>query len=281
MYFGARAAFVDLFTGVPSPDAHVTGSIALFIGTAVTLALLALATYLAFVYPRSPRHSALVGSAISLTFAVSVSAVYFLAVPIHGCGLRADTIVQEKIDAAISELSKCLNLRRLTTRGRVEALHVRAWAHYRLGQYSQATDDIEAAFKLHAPNDAKVLAQYAMYLRRASRLDESFKALDDARRLDVDGTTAARIEYQKGLALAASGRHEEAVVAFSEVLKSNPSALWTYWNRGLAYEKLGREASARTDFHKFEQLLTGHRLDARGLKSLEAVRAKLQHPPPR
>ena len=275
-YIALGGVLSEIVNGAPSPAAHMSGVTSLFFGVLLTTCVLWLATYLAISYPKPMRRFALFGSMASLGLACSVSLVYFLLTPVNRCSTRADTIRPDHLNEALLELSSCLSSAKLTSSGRADALRTRALANYRAGHYVRATQDMESAFQIEPPSDPTALTEYAIYLRRVGRLDDSLGAIEAAARI-ASPETSGRITYQRGLILAALGRHKEAIGAFSEIVKHKPSAVFAYWNRGLAYEATGDTQLARADFARCEQLLSSHpKLDASGAKYLQAAREKLR-----
>lgn len=272
VYIAVPSFLHGFSAGVASPDAHRRNTIGLFVGVFLTVILLWLGLYLAVTFPR-PGRFAKVTAAAAAVLASAAGAAYWFGVPVVGCATEVDALTLDP-KAAVLELSNCLSSPRLTTSGRINALQIRAEAHDRSEDSSSATADMEAAFELHAPG-ADALRQYARYLRRAGRLEESLTAIGRAGALDPQGARGAT-EYQRALTLADLGRDEEAVAAFSRAIAASPWPVWAYWHRGLAYERLGKRESAHADFVPFEQLLVQRaRFDPMSRKYLDAVRAKL------
>jgi len=59
------------------------------------------------------------------------------------------------------------------------------------------------------------------------------------------------------LAYGRSGDYEKAIEDFSMGIKLNPNSVFNYYNRGIAYEKLGKKIEAYRDFKRAAKL--GHK----------------------
>jgi len=60
--------------------------------------------------------------------------------------------------------------------------------------------------------------------------------------------------YNRGNALAALGKHEEAIADFTKAVPLKPTHVGTYSNRGVSYANLGKINEALVDFNKVVQL---------------------------
>lgn len=273
VYFAVPSFLNDFSAGVVSPDKHRWNVIGLSVGITLAIVALWLAVHLATTFPRPGRFGKVTAAAAAV-LASAAGAAYWFGVPVVGCATGVEALGREA-KAAVPEFSRCLASTRLTEKGRIEVLRLRAEANYRSDNFAQAAADMEAVFDFAAPN-ADSLIHYARYLRRAKRLEESLAANTRARELHA-GEKSVALENQRGVILRDLGRDEEAVAAFSEAIAADPAALSAYWNRGNTYERLGKREPARADFVRFEQLLVQRaRFDPVSRKYLDAVRAKLE-----
>lgn len=82
--------------------------------------------------------------------------------------------------------------------------------------------------------------------------------------------------FDKGLALTNKHKYEEAIIAFQEVLKSDPTNASTYYNMGHCYFELKKYGHA---IWTFEKTLQYDPKNANALKNLEVCHYKLELPP--
>lgn len=91
---------------------------------------------------------------------------------------------------------------------------------------------------------------YAAQSRKDGRYDESLRIVRKAEELNrvLFSKPSMMVQYHLGLTLHAMKRYEEALQALSLGLQAQPSYAPAYFQRGLAYEALGRRDEARGQF---------------------------------
>jgi Tfp pilus assembly protein PilF len=63
----------------------------------------------------------------------------------------------------------------------------------------------------------------------------------------------ARTYINRGLAFCNRGRYEQAISAFSEAIKIDPTYAKAYFNKATAYEKAGHREEAMEEYRTFIQ----------------------------
>ncbi|OEZ99734.1 tetratricopeptide repeat protein [Duganella sp. HH101] len=91
---------------------------------------------------------------------------------------------------------------------------------------------------------------YAAQTRKDGKYGESMRILRKAEELNrvLFSKPSMMVQYHLGLTFNATKRYDEAVQALSLGLQSQPSYAPAYFQRGLAYEALGRREEARGQF---------------------------------
>lgn len=117
---------------------------------------------------------------------------------------------------------------------------------------------------------------YALYLRKVGRFQDSLEAVLKAERID-SGNVNMMTQYNKGWSLLELGRYAEAVESFTKGVPYQPDYAFVYWRRGLAYEGLGETTRARADFEKTAKLLIEQDKVSEAEEFLPAMREKLRH----
>ena len=56
--------------------------------------------------------------------------------------------------------------------------------------------------------------------------------------------------YNKGIDYYNNGKFEKAIECYTKAIEIDPDIAWVYYNRGLVYEKMGRDSDAQADFKK-------------------------------
>ena len=196
-------------------------------------------------------------------------------VPAPSCEAGDSAAHNGQYELAVEALSDCLALPQQSDSTRANALQARAWSYSNLGNAPAAVADQEAAFKLQQPTAYGEFINYATYLRRVGRTQESLYAVLSAEQIEA-GAVSMMTQYQKGWSLLELGRNAEAVKAFTKGIPVQPDYPFVYWRRGLAYEGLGDKRLAKEDFEQCARLLDSkEKLDAAGAY-LPAIRAKLR-----
>lgn len=153
-------------------------------------------------------------------------------------------------------MSACLATPGLDKAARRRALQVRAWASYSLERDASAVRDQEASFQISPPNTISEMINYASYLRRVARYEDSLQVLLAVEKADAAaGGPGMMTQYNLGWTLAELGRHEQAIKAFSVGIPLQPEYPFAYWRRALSYEALGRRAQAHADIERAAALM--------------------------
>jgi tetratricopeptide (TPR) repeat protein len=125
------------------------------------------------------------------------------------CQAGADAARTGDYEQAVSMISTCLTMPGLPKDERANALEARAWSYSNLKQHALAIGDEEAAHKLRPPSEYRQFINYATYLRRVGRIQDSLNAVLAAERLEA-GKVSMMTQYNKGWSLLELGRHAEA-----------------------------------------------------------------------
>jgi tetratricopeptide (TPR) repeat protein len=88
-------------------------------------------------------------------------------------------------------------------------------------------------------------------LAEQGKYDEAIKAFDEAIRLNPSDAMAWN---NKGLALYAQGKYDEAIKSYDEVIRLKPDYAEAWYNKGLALQALGRNTEAEAAFAKAREL---------------------------
>lgn len=94
---------------------------------------------------------------------------------------------------------------------------------------------------------------YGSRMRSVKNFDESLKALHQAEDIYRNSMMT---QYNLGSTLMDMHRYSDAITAFSLGIVAQPDYAQAYWQRGLAYEALGRKVEARKDFESGAKYLT-------------------------
>lgn len=192
------------------------------------------------------------------------------------CDVGVDAARNGNDEQAIQYLSACLVVPGLPDEARANALEVRAWSRSQLKLYEKAVQDMEGSFKLRSPTMQGQFINYALYLRKVGRFQDSLDAALMAEKID-DGDVNMMTQYNKGWSLLELGRYAEAVESFTKGVPHQPDYAFVYWRRGLAYEGLGETTRARADFERAAKLLIEQNKVSEAGELLPAMRAKLRH----
>jgi len=222
------------------------------------------------IIPQSVRRQALL-----LTLAAALSGCGNSEISTAVCDVAADAARSGNYEQAVSILSQCLAIPGLSKDARADAFEARAWSYSNLKQHASAVADQEAAHKLRPLTEYRQFINYASYLRRVGRIQDSLNAVLAAEGLE-SGTVSMMTQYNKGWSLLELGRHRDAVEAFTKGIPVQPDYAFVYWRRGLAYEGLGDKKQARSDFEKSARLLIEKNNVAAAGELLPAMRQKLR-----
>jgi tetratricopeptide (TPR) repeat protein len=134
------------------------------------------------------------------------------------------------------------------SRGRPLALIVeflRAWYDRpRLEAWASSTSPLSAAY-----------ANAALFVAHAKQIEPdqfegSLAILKRADQVLARNEADLTALTDRGFALGALGRHDEALVTFERALQSHPGHALTHFNRGVALEKLGRKDDALVSYER-------------------------------
>ena len=98
---------------------------------------------------------------------------------------------------------------------------------------------------------------YGSRMRSSKNFDESLQTLRQAE--DIDHRlhrSSMMTQYNLGSTLMELRRYNDAISAFSLGIVAQPDYAQAYWQRGMAYEALGRRAEASKDFESGAKYLT-------------------------
>ncbi|MDH5219228.1 MAG: tetratricopeptide repeat protein [Gammaproteobacteria bacterium] len=171
------------------------------------------------------------------------------------CRPGVELVRAEKAQEGIESLTSCLKVSFVESKQRAYYLRARAWGHYSLGNFQLAVTDQKTANDLHTPVEHGDFINYALYLRKAGKVEESLKPLFNAERLDeASGHPSMMTQYHLGWSLYELERYDEAIAAFSKGIPAQSDYPFVFFRRGLAYDKIGAIELARADFEKFVSL---------------------------
>lgn len=129
--------------------------------------------------------------------------------------------------------------------GSSRALQARARVHARSGHLAAAFSDVETAMALD-PDDPRLLAIRAELSVRSGAY---LAALEDLDRIRALGASVADSKT-RAMALWRLGRHEQAIVAWTEVLRANPENAEAYLARADCLRSLGAWDQSVADLEK-------------------------------
>ena len=154
---------------------------------------------------------------------------------------------------AVIEFTKCLSIDNLDQEFRARAYQARAWSHFNLNNGIAAVEDQEASFKLVTPKNYNEFINYASYLRRIERYEDSIKPLKAAIAIDEKNSRVWMMTlYNLGWSLQELQRYQESIEAFTKGIPAQPDFPFVYWRRGLSYHSLGMRDEAKRDFQEYK-----------------------------
>lgn len=188
------------------------------------------------------------------------------SVDINVCETGGEAASNGKYKLAISELNKCLAIASLDLGLRSRAYRARAWAHFNLHNDAMAVKDQEVAFKLVKPKDYHEFINYASYLRRVQRYEDSLAPLYAAIAIDEKHSRVWMMTlYNLGWSLQELGKYEESIEAFNKGIPAQPDFPFVYWRRGLSYHALGKKVEAKKDFQEYKVQLEKSKMEVPAL----------------
>jgi tetratricopeptide (TPR) repeat protein len=119
------------------------------------------------------------------------------------------------------------------------------------GKHVEAIEEYKKVLAAN-PKDADSLTRMALALSKLNRVDEAFKALDQAAKLDPKN---AAVQYELGnLLLYKQGKADKAAAAYQRVVQLDPKNVDAYFNLGNAYNRLGQNDKQIDAFKKVVEL---------------------------
>ncbi len=202
----------------------------------------------------------------SLIFAVSSAK----AENLEDCAKGAASLEAGNRDAAIDELTRCMELGGLSDRNLAAASNNRAFIYLIKGDYDQAIRDFDAAIRL---NPLFTQAHYGRgnAYRRKKAYDQAIQDFDVVIRLN---SASARAYRSRCWTYGLMRRPDQALPDCNESLRINPRNPNTLDSRAFAYWLLEEHEKARQDldqareidsshltwqerFHEFEEIILG------------------------
>lgn len=108
--------------------------------------------------------------------------------------------------------------------------------------FEKAIADFQHVADASPRHFGEALLEWGVTLRRMNRLEEAVAILERA------SSPSGRSHYEKGLALADLILHRQAVTAFDVAILTNHNYGAAYFQRGIAWYRLGDEARAMEDW---------------------------------
>jgi tetratricopeptide (TPR) repeat protein len=133
-------------------------------------------------------------------------------------------------------------------------------------------------------NTRQRLLYYAMRMNQQRQYSEGLRLINKVEELDrvlYSGRTGMQTQYNKAMSLHGLQRYQEEVDALSLGMQSQTDYSEAYFQRGLAYEAMGRKAEAREQFEVTAPLLAkakpkdGQPLSEVEKAAIEKIRKKL------
>jgi adenylate cyclase len=167
---------------------------------------------------------------------------YFLMAQVHmnDYWLGTSKSPQESLDTAMRLLQKSLSMD--NSIGRVHGLLGQVYIMKR--DYDAGIVEGERAVALD-PGGVEVLCPYAMSLSMSGKYEEAIPLLQKAIRIDPLGSTMHRKHL--GNVFLWTGRYEEAVLAYKNVLQRAPDDIYAHVQLVAAYSFMGLENEARAE----------------------------------
>jgi len=165
---------------------------------------------------------------------------------------------QEEFDEAVNRASEAIEL----DEGCLPAYAIRAGAYWYSEQLVEAIDDFTELIERNDEDDFHAHAGRGQVYAELGEFDLALADLDHAlalvnRLAGGKGPSKTGLAYAyngRAFALAGLGRLDEAMRDFDRSLKDAPESAWVYYNLGLVFHHLGRNAEAVARFeHALEK----------------------------
>ncbi|WP_422087495.1 tetratricopeptide repeat protein [Variovorax sp.] len=168
--------------------------------------------------------------------------------------LTADKTAYAQPDKALALWTRCVDSGPQTAILKGLALKMRSLVRGQLKQYGEAIQDLEASQRLMPPRESWDFMTLASLYRDAGQPE---KALELLRKMQDQrlGLAGMAPYYHLGRTLSELKQWPEATEAFTEGLSYQPTYVWAYMYRALAYDAQGRRELARKDLERAKELL--------------------------
>ena len=157
---------------------------------------------------------------------------------------------------AIQMANICIANNNTDTNSRIWGYRALAWGYFGLSDFSNAAKYQRIVLSLGGYNYNDNI-NAGLFFRFVNELDESLKVLKWVDKLDKkENRISIQTQYHLGWTYYELGNYEQAIKAFTNGILSQSDYAFVYYRRGLAYHSLGRKEEAKSDFIKFNELLT-------------------------
>jgi len=161
---------------------------------------------------------------------------------------------QEEFDEAVNRATEAIEL----DEDCLPAYAIRAGAYWYSEQLVEAIDDFSQLIERNDEHDFHAHAGRGQVYAELGEFDLALGDLDHALALvnklaGGKGPSKTGLAYAyngRGFALAGLGRLDEAMRDFDRSLRDAPQSAWVYYNRGLVFHHLGRNAEAADSFRQ-------------------------------
>ena len=136
-----------------------------------------------------------------------------------------------------------------------DSLHLLGVIYSQRGNHAEAVRQIDLALKINPKAAAVAHNNRGVALKALGRLDEALASYDKALALRPDYAEAFN---NRGVALKALGRLDEALASYDKALAVRPDYAEAFFNRGVALQELKRFAEALASYDKALALKRDH-----------------------
>jgi len=117
------------------------------------------------------------------------------------------------------------------------------------------------------PNNVEIRYNLAKMYQDLGRRDEAIQEYKTA--IGIDPTHVPSLNNLGYLYLDDNTKYEEAAQLFTQAIQANPDFVYSYCNRGVAYEYLGEYEKARADYKKALTIKTNFEPAIKGLNRID------------
>ena len=159
-------------------------------------------------------------------------------------------------ESAIQMANKCIANNDTDAKSRINGYRSLAWGYFGLSDFSNAAKFQRKVLSLGGCTYNDYI-NAGLFFRLVGKLDESLEALMLAVKHDKkENSINMPTQYHLGWTYYELKNYENAIKAFTKGIPSQPDFAFIYYRRGLVYHSLGRKEEAKSDFIKFNELLT-------------------------